>query len=139
MYYVGLAAGDVIERNVFNGSTNWGWRIMGAGAVVRNNVFVNTNPNYPAVHVTTNDAATVQYNSFLDVNEVAFALVSGDPNYGNVGAGLVADDNYYGTTDANKVQLALFDRTDTTAFANYILPDRLRFLAAPHINTPPAP
>jgi hypothetical protein len=136
-YHIGLAEGDILERNVFDGMTGWSWRIVAANAVIRNNVFVNTDPLYPPVQIATNDAATVQYNSFLDVNEVAFALVSISPNNGNVGANLVATENYFGTTDANKVQLALFDRTDSTGYASYILPNPI--LAAPHPDTPPAP
>jgi hypothetical protein len=142
-----------IERNVFINSHRISVGTDGKKVFIRNNVFLSPNISrgYPdpgvsdSLHIPyavenwadygykgslDTTSTIVQYNSFLDTNGIAVGL---SPNY--VVAAILADHNYWGTTDVSKIESMIFDKNDNyAACASYITYTPI--LDRPDQNTP---
>jgi hypothetical protein len=60
-------------------------------------------------------ATIVSYNSFLNTSGIALSLASGHDS-----AAMKAPENYWGTTDTNKIEEMIYDKSDDITCAGYI-------------------
>jgi hypothetical protein len=144
-----------IERNIFinSGPINvWLYGTLlglsnsvGRKVFITNNVFLrqNTNTVYydPSIPYAVENwqdyeykpplytvSTIVQYNSFLTTNAIAAGLKPG------TNAAMLADHNYWDTTDVSKIESMIFDKNDDLGCAGYIT--YMPILDKPDQNTP---
>ena len=144
-----------IERNIFinSGPINvWLYGTLlglsnsvGRKVFITNNVFLrqNTNTVYydPSIPYAVENwqdyeykpplytvSTIVQYNSFLTTNAIAVGLKPG------TNAAMLADHNYWDTTDVSKIESMIFDKNDDLGCAGYIT--YMPILDKPDQNTP---
>jgi hypothetical protein len=127
-----------IEYNIFVDTAgfrmyNWFGKDSGATVYIRHNLvkenrdfFVLCSPN------VYNQEIVVKYNSFIDVDGIVLALLSG---LGDVA--VTATENYWGTTDTTIVDSLIYDKNDVITSPNFI--EYMPILAEPHPDTPTLP
>jgi len=124
-----------VERNVFRNSAGLSIGHSEASVYVRWNIF-ESRPSLPDYmdYWVENWAAyggqtIVQYNSFLNVGNLALRLPSGYAS-----AAMVATHNYWGTIDEEAIANMIYDKNDDITSAGYIAYNPV--LAQPHPDTP---
>lgn len=134
--YVWYPEQDVyVERNIFRNSAGFSVGHSDASVYIRWNRF-ESRPSVPEYmdYWVQNWAAyggqtIVQYNSFLNVGDLALKLPSGYAN-----AAMVATQNYWGTTDTEVIEDMIYDKNDDITSAGYIVYEPI--LVEPHPQTP---
>ncbi len=107
-------ADSSFERNIFldSGGISIGRRDT-VTVYVRNNVFSNSSGDHGEIYAVENwasynsSATIVEYNTFLDTDQIALRLPSGHTD-----AAITATNNYWNTTDTSTIESMIFDNND---------------------------
>jgi hypothetical protein len=119
-----------IERNIFVNSGGISVGISGPDVFIRNNVFIEQTTPFAVENWAAYSGQTiVQYNSFLSNDRIALRLPSGYSS-----AAMIADHNYWNTTDISVIESMIFDKNDELGCAGYIT--YMPILDKPDQNTP---
>ena len=129
MYLYNPSEDCFIEKNIF---TNCG-RIY-AATIGAHDVYITQNVFHNYHHCAIKNAGSpgeviVEFNSFLDTNKFAVYL---DP-YG-YDTNIIAENNYWGTTDESVIETMIYDRNDDLNCENYV--SYLPFLTEPDPGVP---
>jgi hypothetical protein len=125
-----------IERNIFYRTKGISVGIDGTRKIyIRNNAFYEQLQSFNRTFAIENWASygtsemVVMYNSFLSTDRIAVALPSGYDS-----ARMIAQYNYWNTTNSSLIESMIFDRNDDLGSAGYIT--YTPFLTSPHPDTP---
>ena len=130
MYLWYPSADCYIERNIFYNSAGISTGIDGSNIYIRNNVFLKQTTPYAVENwADYSGQVIVRYNSFLSNDRIALKLPSG---YSNVA--MIADHNYWNTTDTSVIDSMIYDKNDDLGCAGYI--NYTPILSEPDPNTP---
>ena len=124
-----VAPSEII-KNIFAGSDGLQGILSGPNTLhVSNNVFVNQLGSAVSSYANYDDGFFVRYNSFLSTDKTALEIQAGYDS-----ASMIADNNYFGTTDVNNIEERILDRKDSLTRASFI--EFSPFLNSPHPDTP---
>jgi len=120
----------LIERNVFTGSSGI-FLQTSEQSVIRNNVFNNNGERNieESIYIRTNCSQTIiEKNTFMNTENVNVKIYSSDNT-----CNIIAQYNYWGTTDTSKIDQMIYDHNDDYNVGTvYYLP----ILSEPDIDTP---
>lgn len=119
-----------IVRNIFVDSAGLQAILSGSNTLdVLNNIFVRHWGSAVSVYANYGNGLIVRYNSFLSLDKVALQIVAGYSS-----ASMIADYNYFGTTDTANIEERILDRKDSLTMASVI--EYQPILALPDHDTP---